>query len=142
MRGNIVRLTIGDLFHRTPGVLTSLNLSLQDDYPWEIAYDSPERKLDSDMLETPQIIDVAASFNPILYSLPEYADFSQAKNNGILLTGDEGTSDKVSKYLRRGNSGNAQPAIPLQNSNQVNREFNFNNDDASLFGVDNNFGLT
>ena len=142
MRGNIVRLTIGDLFHRTPGILTSLNLSLQDDYPWEIAYDSPERKLDSDMLETPQIIDVAASFNPILYSLPEYADFSQAKNNGILLTGDESTSDKVSKYLRRGNSGNAQPAIPLQNSNQVNREFNFNNDDASLFGVDNNFGLT
>ena len=142
MRGNIVRLTIGDLFHRTPGILTSLNLSLQDDYPWEIAYDSPERKLDSDMLETPQIIDVAASFNPILYSLPEYADFSQAKNNGILLTGDGGTSDKVSKYLRRGNSGNAQPAIPLQNSNQVNREFNFNNDDASLFGVDNNFGLT
>jgi len=142
MRGNIVRLTIGELFHRTPGILTSLNLSLQDDYPWEIAYDSPERKLDSDMLETPQILDVAASFNPILYSLPEYADFSAAKNNGILLTGDPGTAGKISRYLTRGKTGNSQPAIPLQNSNQVNREFNFNNDDASLSGVDNNFGLT
>jgi hypothetical protein len=32
MRGNITKLTIGDLFVRTPGVLTSLNLTVADEY--------------------------------------------------------------------------------------------------------------
>ena len=105
MRGNIVRLTIGDLFHRTPGILESLNLTVDDDYPWEIAFDSPEGRLSDDMLETPQIIDVAASFKPILNSLPSSAPFSQTKNNGIRLTWDDGT--KVAKYLKTGNSGNS-----------------------------------
>ena len=111
MRGNIVRLTIGDLFHRTPGILQSLNLSVATDYPWEIAYNSPEGGFDSDMLETPQILDVSATFSPILYSLPEYADFNASKNNGILLTGDPESGGKISKYLTRGRSGNATPSV-------------------------------
>ena len=37
MRGNLTRLTVGDLFNRTPGVLQSLNVTVNDDYPWEIA---------------------------------------------------------------------------------------------------------
>lgn len=109
MRGNIVRLTLGDLFHRTPGILESLNLTVADEYPWEIAYDSPENKLDSDVLETPQIIDVAASFKPILSSLPSFAPFNQEKNNGILLTGDKGS--KNAKYLKFGEYGNSRSSV-------------------------------
>ena len=80
MRGNIVRLTIGDLFVKTPGILESLNLTVNDEYPWEIAFNEPEIQAgntetslgggDGDMKETPQIIDVAASFKPILSQLP------------------------------------------------------------------------
>ena len=70
MRGNIVRLTIGDLFVRTPGILESLNLTVDDNYPWEIAFDEPEGGSSADMKETPQILDVAASFKPILNQLP------------------------------------------------------------------------
>ena len=77
MRGNIVKLTIGDLFYRCPGVLTSLNLTIDDDYPWEIAFDSVQGQEDATggsdkgMYETPQIMDVAATFIPILDVLPQ-----------------------------------------------------------------------
>ena len=37
MRGNITKLTIGDLFVRTPGILESLQLNVDDQYAWEIA---------------------------------------------------------------------------------------------------------
>ena len=83
MRGNITKLTIGDLFVRTPGVLTSLNLTVADEYAWEIALNEPEGGSDKDMLETPQIIDVAVSFIPILNTLPQKGISSR-----ILLTAD------------------------------------------------------
>ena len=85
MRGNITKLTIGDLFVRTPGVLTSLNLSVDDQYAWEIAMNM-EGGDDKTMLQTPHIIDVAVSFKPILDILPQ-------KGSHILLT------DKNNLYL-------------------------------------------
>lgn len=42
MRGNLVKLTIGEYFYRTPGVLKSLNITVDDNYPWEIKYNEPE----------------------------------------------------------------------------------------------------
>ena len=81
MRGNIVRLTLGDLFVRQPGILESLNLTVNDEYPWEIAMTEPELGDSKDMLETPQIIDVAASFRPILKTLPRFGE-----NQPIFLT--------------------------------------------------------
>jgi len=71
MRGNITKLTIGDLFYRTPGILTSLNLTVNDNTPWEIAFkEGTSGNTDSEMLETPQIITVAVTFIPILSVLP------------------------------------------------------------------------
>ena len=71
MRGNITKLTIGDLFVRTPGILESLQLNVDDQYAWEIAMDEPEGGDSSDMLETPQIMDVGVQFKPILNTLPK-----------------------------------------------------------------------
>ena len=83
MRGNITKLTIGDLFVRTPGILESLQLNVDDQYAWEIAMDEPEGGLgsSSDMLETPQLMDVAVQFKPILNVLPK-----TGINSPILLT--------------------------------------------------------
>ena len=83
MKGNFTKLTIGDLFVRTPGILTSLNLTVADEYAWEIALNEPEGGSDKDMLETPQIIDVAVNFKPILNTLPKTGRASR-----ILLTAD------------------------------------------------------
>jgi hypothetical protein len=67
MRGNITKLTIGDLFVRTPGILTDLNLTVDDEYAWEIVLNEQDS---NEMLETPQIINVAVTFKPILDQLP------------------------------------------------------------------------
>jgi len=94
MRGNFTKLTIGDLFVRTPGIITSLNLTVADEYAWEIAMNEPEGGNDSDMLEIPQIIDVAVSFKPILNVLPR-----NGSSSAILLTAAEGISSKAYKFL-------------------------------------------
>lgn len=69
MRGNIHRLTIGDYLYRMPGVITSLNLTVDDNYPWEIGFDRTEEGFDKDMMELPQLINVSVSFIPILDTL-------------------------------------------------------------------------
>ena len=89
MRGNITKLTIGDLFVRTPGILESLQLNVDDQYAWEIAMDEPEGGIgsSSDMLETPQLMDVAVQFKPILNVLPQTSFTSTNQvNTPILLT--------------------------------------------------------
>ena len=87
MRGNFTTLTIGDLFVNTPGIIESMNLTVADDYPWEIAMDEPESgSKGKDMQEVPQIIDVAVSFKPILKALPEFINDPDV-NNKILVNG-------------------------------------------------------
>jgi hypothetical protein len=44
MRGNLHKLTIGEWFYRTPGVLKSMNVTIEDIYPWEIKYTEPETR--------------------------------------------------------------------------------------------------
>lgn len=70
MRGNITRLTIGEYLYRTPGILKSLNYSIDDNFSWEIKMDEPEGGKDNDMMELPQAINVSVSFVPILHTLP------------------------------------------------------------------------
>ena len=65
-------LTVGDWFNRLPGVLTSVDLSWQKDYTWEIAidrqFDDNEGKIigkDKNMLVLPHVLDVSVNFLPI-----------------------------------------------------------------------------
>ena len=85
MRGNITRLTLGELFNKQPGVLTSLNLTVDDNYPWEIAFEEGGTGglvNESDiMIELPQIIDAAVTFKPILTDLPQTGFNTVAGNN-------------------------------------------------------------
>lgn len=93
MRGNLHKLTIGEYFYRTPGILKSMNISVDDNYPWEIKYSEPETarsfekkdftgitnqgtkdfiesNSDADMMELPQVVNVSCTFTPILNELP------------------------------------------------------------------------
>ena len=92
LRGNITTLTIGDLFINTPGILTSLNLTVDDNYPWEIAMNEPELGESKDMQETPQIIDVAVVFKPIMSVTPireKHSSNGPIVNSKILLQGSK-----------------------------------------------------
>ena len=68
MRGNFVKISIGDLLDRTPGIINSVGLKWQKDYSWEIANNDEE---DADMLVLPHVLDVSVSFTPIHSFLPQ-----------------------------------------------------------------------
>ena len=68
MRGSVIKLTIGDYLYRVPGFLESLNVTVADEYAWEIALD--KEGIDDDMRQLPQIVEVQCSFKPIHDFLP------------------------------------------------------------------------
>jgi hypothetical protein len=112
MRGNLTQLTIGEYFYRTPGIIKSMNITVDDNYPWEIKYTEPETEKDkktnkdlggsyfpnanawegnnnfinsnsdADQMELPQVLNVSVTFTPILNELPSYSVYDP-KNNRI-----------------------------------------------------------
>jgi len=78
LRGAFIRLTIGDLISRTPGIIDSISLSWKTDYPWEIKLDSKGKDgpntvngPSAEMLVLPHVLDVQMSFTPIHTFLPQ-----------------------------------------------------------------------
>lgn len=57
MRGNLHKLTVGEWFYRTPGVLKSMNISIDNNYPWEIKLDEPETKNQFNISDFPGNVD-------------------------------------------------------------------------------------
>ena len=71
MRTPFMRLTVGSWCDRLPGVLKSVNLTWQKDYPWEISISGPEGGNDKHMVVLPHVLDVSVSYQPIHNFLPE-----------------------------------------------------------------------
>lgn len=65
MRAPLVRLTIGDYIYRMPGFLENVNVTVDNNYPWEINLEGS-----TDVQELPQVLDVSVSFKPIFDKLP------------------------------------------------------------------------
>jgi len=65
MRGVFSRLTIGDWMNEIPGFFTSVNLSWNSAYPWEIRHDGQEGGVDEAMNEYPHILEVQCAFTPV-----------------------------------------------------------------------------
>ena len=73
MRGNISELTIGDFIKYQPGVITSLDIIVDEDTNWEIAMNEGNvgnPGIDYDMHELPQMLKCNISFIPIYNFLP------------------------------------------------------------------------
>jgi hypothetical protein len=83
MRGSLHKLTIGEYFYRTTGVITSMNITVDDNYPWEIKMTQPELRNsvfgpqndpaldDRGQMEVPQILKIQMNFKPIMDKLPQ-----------------------------------------------------------------------
>ena len=71
MQGTVARVTVGNYLYRTPGVINSVNINWQPDYPWEIALNEPEGGDDTGMLELPMILNASINFNVIHDFTPE-----------------------------------------------------------------------
>jgi hypothetical protein len=76
MRGTFVKMTVGDYIYELPGFLNNVNVSWNQEYPWEIAMTSVDpvtgvRESTNKRQELPMILDVGLSFTPIHTFLPE-----------------------------------------------------------------------
>lgn len=63
MRAPIIRLTIGDYLYRVAGMLENVNVTIDDNAPWEITSNEELKQL-------PQVVNVQCSFKPIQDFLP------------------------------------------------------------------------
>jgi hypothetical protein len=74
MRGNVVRLTIGDYIHRMPGFLENVNVTIDNsNTSWEILLGEYNEE---DVRQLPHIISVSCTFKPILDILPRRENYS------------------------------------------------------------------
>ena len=71
MRGNLTRFTLGEYFYRTPGIITNLNITIEQDYAWEIKMRQREGVEEDKQMELPQICSISLTFIPILDKLPK-----------------------------------------------------------------------
>ena len=71
MRTPFMKVTVGSYLSRVPGILNSLTITWQKDYPWEISLDSPEQGMDKHMLVLPHVLDVQCTFTPVHNFLPQ-----------------------------------------------------------------------
>lgn len=79
MRGNVVRLTIGDYLYRVPGFLENVNVTIDNsNTPWEIVLNEFERlgALEGDVRQLPHMVTVQCSFKPIMDILPRKQDYA------------------------------------------------------------------
>jgi hypothetical protein len=88
MRAPIVRVTIGDYLYRVPGFLESVNITVDNNYPWEI---NLEKSQIGDIAQLPQVLDIAISFKPIMDVLPRRTVYLDAKTETISNTQEIGT---------------------------------------------------
>lgn len=74
MRGNVVKLTIGDYIYRMPGFLENVNVTIDNsNTPWEIVL---AEYTDSDVRQLPHMVTVGCSFKPIMNILPRKQDYA------------------------------------------------------------------
>ena len=112
MRGSLHKLTIGEYFYRTTGVITSMNITVDDNYPWEIKMRQPELRKENNgdvnasgdqlQMEVPQILKIQMNFKPIMDKLPqkglkEPIIVSEAIANNYLSRGDFRFAEKEKK---------------------------------------------
>jgi hypothetical protein len=75
MGGNIAHVTLGDYLKNQPGVIESMEITVDKESPWEIAIDTAGNPLE-DMPELPFIVKVSVKFTPIHNFRPQIQDLS------------------------------------------------------------------
>ena len=79
MRAPYMKLTIGNYMYRQPGIIKSMNYTIGNDSPWEIAITDPEQR--GNLYELPHVLNVSMTFAPIHDFLPRKFP---TNNSGIL----------------------------------------------------------
>lgn len=108
MAGNLVTLTLGGWCYEQPGFITSLNLSVPQESPWEIAIpDTPtgaDIESDPDVKEMPHIVKVTGfNFVPIHNFVPRIQQNNVTEGDPI--PGLDGTEYGEERYIALSKGG-------------------------------------
>jgi hypothetical protein len=87
MKGNLIRLTIGDYLYAVPGFISNLDYTIPEEGSWEIGLTEPENGVDSGVLETPMYLEVSVAFTPIHDFVPQ---LSADKANALITRAKNG----------------------------------------------------
>ena len=83
MRGNIVKLTIGDYLQAMPGIITGINFDIPTDYGWDLGREDSGKVVD---VQAPTHIKVPSfNFTPIYNEIPRKGGAHIGVVNGPLL---------------------------------------------------------
>ncbi len=124
--------------HEIPGFFTSVNLSWQTSYPWEIQHD-PEG-LDSDVNQYPHILDVSCNFQPIHNFAPTNSPttpfiipdvtFKPQKQEPVVSDNEE-----LGKSLPSLTDEPGAPGLSVPTTTETAPEVNLNTLDTSAFNL-------
>ena len=82
--GPFMRITIGDMFQRTPGFIESLSYTIPDDATWDIADDAQDNK---DAKQLPMVVEASVTFKII-------ADYRPQMMGRVYSLSPKGSKDK------------------------------------------------
>jgi hypothetical protein len=136
MRAPMVRITVGDYLYRMPGFIESINITVDNGYPWEVNLSNVQ---DGTVAQLPQVLDVAVSFKPIFDELPRRAysnvgSFISANTNvdtGITTETYESQKGSIPRLIANSSDNPIiykgestvdllKPATPEEIKNQIN----------------------
>jgi hypothetical protein len=117
MRAPLVKLTLGDYLYRMPGVLTSVNLTVDNNTAWEIEGTRTNGG------QLPKMIDVSIGFDPIFDELPRrwVPDATKSKTVGTAIIGNK---DYVN--AKSNNALRPPPLTPQQEKAAAKLQSNYN----------------
>jgi hypothetical protein len=126
MRAPLVRLTIGDYLYRVAGFLENVNITIEDNSPWEIQkysfFGLQSRQL-------PKLLNVQCIFKPIQDFLPKRATYTSKQDSDLNFTNSPKKSmyvPYITEYKENGNGYVGQllydttPKISVPNANSNN----------------------
>ena len=107
MRGNLIKLTVGDYLNNQVGFLGGLSYSIPEDSPWDIGRNS-KGEADDNSLQLPHIIDVGGfKFTPLhnfidrSISRSYITEGKEKPDQRFINLGDGGKGYKISQELRK-----------------------------------------
>jgi hypothetical protein len=115
MRAPVVRVTIGDYLYRVPGFLESINITVDNNYPWEI---NLEKSQIGDVAQLPQVLDISVSFKPIMDILPRRSPTIETE-----LTNTDNQTGLVPKLIVNNPDSNFINPFAFKRLNSLNTAF-------------------
>lgn len=86
IRGNLSQITVGDWLREQPGFISSVDISIPEESPWEINV-NPDGAIDPTVKQVPHMVNVKIKFTPIHRFRPEINKLSNTQKventNGV-----------------------------------------------------------